>query len=994
MKALRLILIALGILATLAAVAAGVVFSGWFQTWAARVALASDPSLHGSVGSVSAGTSLVHVSDLHLEKSGVILSVPGLDVDLPWLNSVLSRSVEAEHLVAHGWTLDLTRLPLAETGTAGAQGSTTTEEAVAGAFAGLFERLDIPFDASVEGVDLEGKVLLPHNPDYRSGVAEVTIKGGGLGVGRVGDFDFEVSVTLEGSTRPVQSLRVAGKVSAEMASPRAFRALGARITATAFGKPFDKGISVSVQADATRALGGESYTIVLSGATKQLASIHADFPENTHHLSGTWSVDLRDKDIEPFVLGRTLPSIEAVGQGSFDTDASFTSLRAQGRLSGSASRLEVVKPELEALGRLSFDTEFDVAAGGDSLQVDRLVASLEGEHPVAQIEALQSFRYDLKSGELQVADPNADLVGLVIKAVPVSWVSPFVPGLVLSGEPIHGEFALHAGAGGLAARAKAPLSVSNLAIARGGKTLVSALDAEAYLSAVWSPQGWQVQLSPLRVRGIGVNLLSVDARAGRLAGNDQKLTAAAHWELSLAALASQPFVGARVALKGGLAKGDITLVSGPKRAIQTTLEVTQLAVDAAGTGSVLPDLSADIRADVDGGGLVSFRIPLTATRRGSVSDLLVAGSVQGLGSTPTFDVALSSNRLVLEDIQALSAILSPPANAASAAQVAASGPSKDVLSVWAPFQGKAKVSLREIHPRKGDPAASLDLSFQSTPGSLSVERMKATLGDASGVSASGVVAFDASSPKPYALTGEFSATNVPTASFLASASSSKPPAVDGRFDATGSVSGRSESLDTLARNLQGDLLVTSKAGVFNALAVDVAVKLQDSGRIANAVASIGSLASALTGRKDASDIASKAQAVSEFCKMLSPIRYDQLSVSITRGADLNLVLKSLSLISPDLRLSGSGQVTHDDLKALADQPLSLKLTLSARGRSGDLLKKAAVLDQKADDLGYTPCTIPFVVGGTLGRPDTTELQLALAKAAIEKSDILGRLLGR
>ena len=162
MKALRLFLIGLGVMALVAAVAASVVFSAWFQTWAARVALASLPALHGSVGSVAAGTSSVHLTDLHIERAGAVLSVPTLDADLPWLSAVVSRSVDAERVVAHGWTLDLTRVSAGGLPAAVPEGAAPA--AVAVAFAGLFQELDMPLDVALQGVDLEGRVLLPPTP--------------------------------------------------------------------------------------------------------------------------------------------------------------------------------------------------------------------------------------------------------------------------------------------------------------------------------------------------------------------------------------------------------------------------------------------------------------------------------------------------------------------------------------------------------------------------------------------------------------------------------------------------------------------------------------------------------------------------------------------------------------------------------------------------------------------------------------------------------------
>jgi hypothetical protein len=76
--------------------------------------------------------------------------------------------------------------------------------------------------------------------------------------------------------------------------------------------------------------------------------------------------------------------------------------------------------------------------------------------------------------------------------------------------------------------------------------------------------------------------------------------------------------------------------------------------------------------------------------------------------------------------------------------------------------------------------------------------------------------------------------------------------------------------------------------------------------------------------------------------------------------------------------------------AILDQPLNLELSLRGRGRTADLLKYLGKLEVTTDELGYAPCTLPLKVAGTLARPDTTDLNQAMAALALEKSGVSER----
>jgi len=75
----------------------------------------------------------------------------------------------------------------------------------------------------------------------------------------------------------------------------------------------------------------------------------------------------------------------------------------------------------------------------------------------------------------------------------------------------------------------------------------------------------------------------------------------------------------------------------------------------------------------------------------------------------------------------------------------------------------------------------------------------------------------------------------------------------------------------------------------------------------------------------------------------------------------------------------------------------MQFQLGARGRTGEVLKALGALDTgRTDDLGYLASTLPLKVTGTLGKPDTGELQAALVRLAYDKSgaaDLLNRILG-
>jgi hypothetical protein len=215
--------------------------------------------------------------------------------------------------------------------------------------------------------------------------------------------------------------------------------------------------------------------------------------------------------------------------------------------------------------------------------------------------------------------------------------------------------------------------------------------------------------------------------------------------------------------------------------------------------------------------------------------------------------------------------------------------------------------------------------------------------------------------------------------------------VEGKFDAATKLVGDGINLDDLIDRTRGNATLTSKGGRFRALSADLSDKVQKS---SSTVAAIGGLIGAVTGKSQPSEYANKTQVAADIAKALSDIPYDQISVAITRDEQLNIDVQDFSLISPEVRLSGTGQIRHADNVPLLKSVLALSFQLGARGKLGERMKSISLLDAKTDALGYAAFTVPLKIGGTLENPDTGELQKALLNAALEKSGLLNGLLGK
>lgn len=178
MKFLRFLLTCLVVLGILALVVVLLAIAPAVQTWVAQHELTSTPGVKGSLESLSAGFGEVDVENLHLEANGAVLTLPSLKAKLTLSDAVLRRKFHIQSLVAKGWSLDLSHpnedanLPPAASFTLTNGGTVTQADAASvqrtvNAILGLLSQRKLPYDSSLDGVDMEGEVLFAPLPEGR-----------------------------------------------------------------------------------------------------------------------------------------------------------------------------------------------------------------------------------------------------------------------------------------------------------------------------------------------------------------------------------------------------------------------------------------------------------------------------------------------------------------------------------------------------------------------------------------------------------------------------------------------------------------------------------------------------------------------------------------------------------------------------------------------------------------------------------------------------------
>ncbi len=1028
MKYLRPLLIGLAILAGLLVLVIALALTSSVQTWATRRVLTAQPGMKATLGRVDVGLKRIELTALTIEQPGLSLTLPSATVEVSLL-SAAQKKVSIRRLVAKGWKIDLTSPPVAPQKkvaptaaspavNAPAQTVKATPSSAPAPFTfdGVFKLLRLPVDLALDDVELEGEVVFPGETGKPPVRATVRFSGGKLGSGSEGRFTVSTKTVLAGAEAPVSFVEVNSVITLRMETPRTFQQIAMVTDVKAVGADFPKGASLHSELALSGGTKGETYLVALqiptTDALKNLFSLEAAYPAGASAtaLTGRWKLDLSNADVAPFTLGRTLPVFVATGEGAFEADRAFSSVQASGRIDNTIEQLSVIMPELAALGRIRTLLDFDLSKHGNLVRVERFAAALSGDKPIASVQALQKFDYDIGARALKVADSSVELLRLTLHGLPLAWVQPFLKDIAIRGDDVRGEFFASARNGGFAVRPSAPVTITNLSVIQSDKPLVRALDLALKLSADSTQQGWQADVAEFSLRSGTAILFNASIKAGRPAGVDQPIKAAGRWESNLPALLAQPAAAAYAkVLNQGTARGDFTASLDVKKQFFTTLEVSNLTAPKVEN---LPRLQASLRLDLHPDGQIDAQIPLILDAAGRKSDLELTAHVKP-GATTHIEAGVVSSAVYVQDLlplQALAATLSAPAEKPTSTATKATGAAKpvsvetkktanspvaDKLPFWSACTGQVKLALKEIVYSPDMKVTNIAGALKIDSGAITLDGVRAGLGSGSEAALSGKMTFNAALPEPYLFSGDAEVTGFDPAPFFRAANPKRDPTVEGKFDFASKLTGAAPNTALLASKVKADLTLISRGGVFRGLALPKAFSDRFQGKSGNLISNLSGVVGTLSGGSKNGNVAAAAV---EIATLLISIPYDQLNVEVAHDANASLTtLKDFTLISPKIRLTGGGTILQQEGVPLFKQPLTAQLEMSAHGAAADLFGKQGMLQDGADSLGYLPLFAPIKIDGTLSEIGTDALVDLLVQKLLSNAagaNPLGNLFGK
>lgn len=994
MKPLRLVLIGLVSVVLLLVVVTGLAFTPAMQTWAARKLAPSGPELAVRIDRVAVGLGGGRLENVRIVRPGLVLTIPSAEIEAGLAEAAGGR-ISVGKLVAKGWTLDLSAPSPAPASSGAASSSSggvspgavpagkpvasgSPADAARTAFNGLFELIRLPFDLSVDGVDLAGEVILPQ------GRAHVEIGGGGVAAGRESKF----TLTGKFSDPDANTATLKGDVAVRMDTPRSFDRLGLSLTLSAKGRALPKGAELDVQAQAAREERGETYFAAVRSGSRELARLDAKLPPGTAPLAGVWKVDVNSADAA--ATGPSFPDVVARGSGTFEAGRDFSRFKAAGSLDASADKLGAFLPELAGLGRLRVTAGFDASVAEGVARLDSLDVRIAGEKPVLTILARQPVAFDLGTHETRASGASPELLTIRIDGLPLAWAKPFLRDISLIGDDVRGEFVVSAEDGGFAVQPVVPVSLGSLSIARAGRPLLDGIDAVLTARATYSPKGFSAVVDDLAIKGRGAPLLKLTAKLGRTGVGTQPIVASGRFEADLPAVLAQPVATGTASLARGTVSGGFDASLAESATGTLTLQLAGLAA-ADATRTPLPAVAVQARVTRDASGRIDANAPVVVTQAGRRSDLTLAAVLVPKAGDSDIRATVSGDSLYLPDLSAFAAVKSsPPAVRSDATRSSATPAGKSanptpapsavpVGPLWAGLTGEARVALKKVVQGPELEVNNFSAVVKITPDALTLQESRAALKTGGDFKASGGLGYDAKQAAPYGLKADMTLADVDAAPLLRAFSPGQPAPVEGRFTVTAAASGRAADPAGLAETAAVDVKITGQRGVFRALSVKTGANLENAGK----VAAIAGLIGAFAGSESTVKYAGRARAAADVAKQFAAIPFDRFSLVAGRGADHGIKLKDLSIVSSLMKISGSGSIAYEPGVPVIRQPLRVDLKIAAKDAFAENLRILKLETAQPDADGYAPLVEDVTLDGTLQAVGTAQLSRLLNRALSE-----------
>jgi hypothetical protein len=391
-------------------------------------------------------------------------------------------------------------------------------------------------------------------------------------------------------------------------------------------------------------------------------------------------------------------------------------------------------------------------------------------------------------------------------------------------------------------------------------------------------------------------------------------------------------------------------------------------------GSLLPGGSVKLalQAQHNAAGHGSMKLPVTVDCEGRHSQLCLEGEWSNAGADSVSATArLTGDTVHLRDLSVLGALREAAAAAPTSAQAPSPGgtkkpkeaaaleaaPSlpgaKDLRPFWSALSGRLEVDIQRLEMER-DEITGLQAVLVCDAQHLALEKLVGTTRSAP-VDVKLGVAFDPAKALPYSLQGDCAVPGFDLGAFLRAAVPGQEPTLETVFAITAKMEGQGANLADLIDGVRGEFGLKGGPGV---------LRIKDRG--VDKARALGGLVLGLLSKDKQKPVVNVG---TQLMDELREFRFEQFDVSLLRTEDMSLQIRALDIRSTDKRFTGTGLARHVTGKTVLDYPLRLELRLAGKADFAALLEKVNLLDGSKDELGYLRMRDPFVVSGTMVKPD-------------------------
>jgi hypothetical protein len=669
----------------------------------------------------------------------------------------------------------------------------------------------------------------------------------------------------------------------------------------------------------------------------------------------------------------------------------------------------LLKPYLKAdVGPMTIATKSQGSITGQRLHFTSSDTRVlrEGNQLIASIELAQPLTVDLQSNAITSDKPGAETLRLTLGSVPLAWAEGLVPDSKFGGQITGGVVSITVRAiDDLTANTTQPILLRGVTIAKAMQPQVQNVDIAADFVATKAGQSLKYEVRRLDGRQGDATLFALSVKGTATLGAKPAITAQGTVAADLGALVQQPALASSASLARGNLDG--TFQANVADTIQANGRLTARNLVAKQNNQPLGEAELTLTAAVQPDGSSVLKVPFTLTNGSRRSDLLIDGRLGRAGNTVTFNGSVTSNLLVVDDLKPLAALAPSSASTPSAVNApptvpvvsskgappppAASGSvpdgntqsttgARDARPFWAAFGGKVDLDLKRITYGADYVVSAVHGSADVTPAQLALTSLEGNFKDQPFKVAATIV-FDDKLAQPYTLTGTADVQNFDIGAVLQAANPNQKPQLETKVTVDAKLNGKGSTLGNLAQNTYGTFDVNGSKGVLRALGNKTGTAIN---RGSTALGIIG----AVTGHDTAT-------AVAELTQKLAELPFDQVTMHVERGADLNLKVSRIEFLSPDTRVVGTGEIRNQPGVAIQNQPMQFNVQLSGKEGMAFLLNRLKVLNGRQDEQGYYVMEKTFTIGGTPANADASDLYKYLASLGIRMgSEGLLKILGK